>query len=148
MLRVGVGLPGAVEIQYCDVPDTHVPGVNITLVLWGCSDAQNFEIIGSSCPNDSGPVESSRQSLELEDLGGGSISVTHRCASVDPYADSGDFRVDMELTDSEIVLSYEINGGKCDAGWLPSDLFYELQGISAGDWTVTVDGISGQVTVQ
>lgn len=130
------------------MPDTHVPGVNITLVLWGCSDAQNFEIIGSSCPNDSGPVESSRQSLELEDLGGETISVTHRCASVDAVADSGDIRVAMEMTDREILLSYDINDSNTDAGPLPVDLYYELQGISAGDWTVTVDGISGQVTVQ
>ena len=127
------------------VLEVHV--VILVWVLWGCSGTERLEIIGNSCPEDSGPADASQQSLELADLGSGTVAVTHRCATLDACAADSDYRVNVELTDSEILLSYDHRGEGCDLS-LPSDVYYELRRIPAGTWEVTVGELSGQITVQ
>jgi len=114
------------------------------LFVLGC--APTADIVGNSCPDDSGPVEDSRQSLSAEDLGDGTVAVTHYCADVNACADDGDYQVNTEISGDRIQIDYDLKGSYCDLT-LPSDLYYELN-IPAGSWTVDAEGVSTTVTVE
>jgi len=115
------------------------------LFTLGC--ATTADIVGNSCPDDSGPVDASRQSLSARDLGGGTIAVTHTCADVNACAGDGDYQVNTDISGDRIQVDYDYNGDRCDLT-LPSDLYYEIGGIGSGSWTVSGEGVTTTVTVE
>ena len=126
----------------------------LTLMLPGCadalkaltSDAFNMEIQdGTDCG--SGPADERTQSLELADVGEGVLAVLHTCADINTCAEDDDYVVKKTQSDGEITLKYDYIGEVCELS-TPRDLYYELELIPAGDWTVRYNSLSAQITME
>ena len=128
----------------------------VVLSLVGCGDA--LKALGSDafdvaileaedCSSSSGPVDEQEQSLELADVGDGVLAVIHRCATVDACAEDDDLVVTKTQGDGAIDLAYEWLGDRCDFSY-PQDIYYELEGVTAGDWTVRYGSVFAEITME
>jgi len=133
-----------------------VSSLILVLSLMGCgdaikalgSDAYNVEFMeAADCSSSSGPVGEQEQTLDLADVGDDVLAVIHSCATLHACAEEKDFVVTKTQSDGEIVLAYEVLGEQCDFSY-PHDIYYELDEIPLGDWTVRYNSISAQISME